>query len=58
MNLAENVLYHETFITPSTIALKFVVALYREKILQPINRIVGICKIPSCFKIQPTLCKR
>ena len=35
MDLAENVLYHETFfMKPSTIALNFVVALYRVKILQ------------------------
>jgi len=35
MDLAENILYRETFfLKPSTIALNFVVALYREKILQ------------------------
>jgi len=35
MDLAENVLYHETFfIKPSIIALNFVVALYTENILQ------------------------
>jgi len=35
MDLAENVPYHETFfMKTSTIALNFVVALYREKILQ------------------------
>jgi len=52
MDLAENVPYHETFfIKPSTIALNFVVALYRENVLQWIDGIVGLCKIPSCCKI-------
>jgi len=39
MDLAEKVLYYKTFFTkPSVIALTCVVALYREKISQWINK--------------------